>query len=61
MPIDTSEFGLSIAQTLYPKYSFQLVAGTTLLIVVVTTIVSYWPARKIAKMNPTEALRGKIQ
>jgi ABC-type lipoprotein release transport system permease subunit len=61
MPIDTSEFGLSIAQTLYPKYSFQLVVGTTLLIVVVTTIVSYWPARKIAKMNPTEALRGKIQ
>jgi len=37
------------------------VLSTTLIIVVVTTIVSYWPSRKIAKMNPTEALRGKIQ
>jgi putative ABC transport system permease protein len=27
----------------------------------VTAVVSYWPSRRIAKMNPTEALRGKIQ
>ncbi|HOO83529.1 MAG TPA: FtsX-like permease family protein [Prolixibacteraceae bacterium] len=61
MPIDVSEFGMAIAQTLYPVYSVGLVLSTTLIIVVVTTIVSYWPSRKIAKMNPTEALRGKIQ
>jgi ABC-type lipoprotein release transport system permease subunit len=61
MPIDTSEFGMAIAQTLYPVYSAGLVTGTTLLVLVVTTIVSYWPSRKIAKMNPTDALRGKIQ
>jgi ABC-type lipoprotein release transport system permease subunit len=61
MPIDTSEFGMAIAQTLYPVYSVGLVTGTTLLVLIVTTIVSYWPSRRIAKMNPTDALRGKIQ
>jgi ABC-type lipoprotein release transport system permease subunit len=61
MPIDVSEFGMAIAQTLYPVYSVGLVVSTTLIIVIVTSIVSYWPSRKIAKMNPTEALRGKVQ
>jgi len=61
MPIDTSEFGMAIAQTLYPVYSAGLVVSTILLVLLVTTIVSYWPSRKIAKMNPTEALRGKLQ
>jgi ABC-type lipoprotein release transport system permease subunit len=61
MPIDVSELGMAIAQTLYPVYSFGLVLSTILIVVITTTIVSYWPSRKIAKMNPTEALRGKIQ
>ncbi len=61
MPADTSDFGMSIAQTLYPKYTLGLIIGTTLVVVIVTTIVSYWPSRKIAKMNPTLALKGKIQ
>ncbi len=61
MPMDTSEFGMAIAQTLYPAYSTGLVVTTVLIIMLTTTIVSYWPSRKIAKMNPTEALRGKIQ
>jgi ABC-type antimicrobial peptide transport system permease subunit len=59
--MDTSEFGMAIAQTLYPVYSAGLVAGTVLIIMTVTAIVSYWPSRKIAGMNPTEALRGRIQ
>ncbi len=61
MPIDVSELGMAIAQTLYPVYSLGLVITTVLIVVLTTTIVSYWPSRKIAKMNPTEALRGKIQ
>lgn len=61
MPIDTSEFGMAIAQTLYPIYSAGLVAGTVLLVTITTAIVSYLPSRKIAKMNPTDALRGKLQ
>jgi putative ABC transport system permease protein len=61
MPIDSSEFGMAIAKTLYPIYSAGLVGSTVLIITLVTAIVSYWPSRKIAKMNPTEALRGKLQ
>lgn len=61
MPLEVSEFGLPLAQTLYPVYSAGLVISTILIVVVTTTVVSYWPSRKIAKMNPTEALRGKIQ
>ncbi len=61
MPVDVSEYGMAIAQTLYPVYSLGLVVFTTLIVVVTTTVVSYLPSRKIAKMNPTDALRGKIQ
>jgi ABC-type antimicrobial peptide transport system permease subunit len=61
MPVDTSEFGIAIAQTLFPVYSVGLIVTTTLIVLIVTSIVSYFPSRKIAKMNPTEALRGKIQ
>ena len=61
MPIDTSEFGMAIAQTLYPVYSAGLVISTVLIVTIVTAIVSYWPSHRIAKMNPTDALRGKLQ
>jgi ABC-type lipoprotein release transport system permease subunit len=61
MPLDTSEFGMAIAQTLYPVYSLGLVVSTILIVLFTTAIVSYLPSRKIAKMNPTEALRGKLQ
>ena len=57
MPIDTSEFGMAIAQTLYPVYSVGLVISTVLIMTLVTAIVSYWPSRRIAKMNPTDALK----
>lgn len=61
MPVDTSQFGMAIAPTLYPIYSVGLVISTVLLVTITTAIVSYLPSRKIAKMNPTEALRGKLQ
>ncbi|MBW6491934.1 MAG: FtsX-like permease family protein [Lentimicrobium sp.] len=61
MPIDASEFGMAIAQTLYPIYTVGLVVGTVIMVTITTAIVSYLPSRKIAKMNPTDALRGKLQ
>jgi ABC-type antimicrobial peptide transport system permease subunit len=61
MPIDTSEFGMAIAQTLYPVYSAGLIVTTVLIMTLATAIVSYWPSRRIARMNPTDALRGKLQ
>lgn len=61
LPIDASQFGMAMAQTLYPVYSAGLVISTILIVMLVTAAVSYWPSRRIAKMNPTDALRGKIQ
>ena len=53
--------GMAIAEKIFPVYSAGLVLGTVLTVIITTTIVSFLPARKIAKMNPTDALRGKIQ
>jgi ABC-type lipoprotein release transport system permease subunit len=60
MPEITENMGMAIANTLYPAYGFSLVAGTTLLVLVTVTVVSYLPARKIARLNPVDALKGKI-
>jgi putative ABC transport system permease protein len=59
--LDSADYGFAIAETMYPVYSGALIAGTVFAIFLATTIVSYWPSRRIAKMNPTEALRGKLQ
>lgn len=61
MPVSADEFGLALAERIYPAYGIGLITVTLLLIVVATTIVSYLPSRKISKMNPTEAIKGKIQ
>lgn len=54
------EFGFVFVSRLFPSYSPLLIGGTILIIMVTVTIVSYMPSRKISKMKPTEALRGKI-
>ncbi|HCC69665.1 MAG TPA: ABC transporter permease [Bacteroidales bacterium] len=61
MPLSADEFGLAMAERIYPAYGIGLIMITLLLIVITTTIVSYLPSRRISKMNPTEAIRGKIQ
>ena len=59
MGMDGSDYGITMAETLYPYYTIGLVVTTIVIVVLTTTIVSYLPARKISKMNPTEALKGK--
>jgi putative ABC transport system permease protein len=61
MPAGTDEMGLSIAESIFPVYGIGLILFTILLVLIITTIVSFMPARKISKMNPTEAIKGKIQ
>jgi ABC-type lipoprotein release transport system permease subunit len=51
---------LPIADKLIPYYSFSLIIITIIIVVISATIVSYLPARKIAKMKPTDALKGKL-
>lgn len=54
-------YGLVIADKIFPVYSLGLVITTIVVIMITTTIVSYLPSRRIARMKPTEALRGKLQ
>jgi ABC-type lipoprotein release transport system permease subunit len=60
LPEGMDSYGLAIGEKLFPTYSAGLVAGTTLLVLMITTIVSFLPTRRIAKLKPTEALRGRI-
>ena len=60
LPMNYSEMGLMIAKRLIPVYSVGLILTTTILIAIIVLLVSYLPSRKISKMKPTDALRGKI-
>ena len=60
LPEATDSYGLALGNKIFPTYTAGLVIGTTLLVLIVTTIVSYLPTRKIAKLKPTDALRGKM-
>jgi ABC-type lipoprotein release transport system permease subunit len=60
MPAAAEQFGFSLGERIYPTYSAALVLGTIALVGVATTVVSYLPTRKIARLQPTEALRGRL-
>lgn len=53
-------WGFSMGEKLYPAYTAGLVLGTTVLVLVVTTIVSWLPTRRIARLKPTDALSGRM-
>ena len=61
MPQATDSMGLAIAEKIFPVYSIGLIIITIAFVLITATIVSYIPARRISKMNPTEAIKGKIQ
>ena len=54
-------FGLNgVSEYLYPKYGWKLVIITIIIVVITTTITSFIPTRRIAKLKPTDALRGRF-
>jgi ABC-type lipoprotein release transport system permease subunit len=59
MPKIASGAGVVVPEVLYPHYGIRLVLGTTVLVLMAITVISYLPATRIAKLKPTEALRGK--
>ena len=59
LPMDYTEMGFMIAKQLIPIYSLGLIITTTILVFSIVLIVSYLPSRRIARMKPTDALRGK--
>jgi len=60
MPEVVDDYGIALGEALFPVYGTSLVVGTTILILLATTVVSFIPTRKIAKLKPTDALRGKM-
>ena len=52
--------GLIVEKYLIPVYSVGLIITTTIVVSIIVLIVSYLPSRRIARMKPTDALRGKV-
>ena len=60
MPQAVDSFGMAIGERIFPVYNAGLIMGTTVLVMLVTTVISFLPTRKIARLKPTDALRGKM-
>lgn len=61
IPAASRDMGVPMADRIFPVFGAQLILGTIFLVVIAATIVSFLPARRIAKMNPVLALKGKLQ
>ena len=61
MPKSADQAGVAIAEKIIPFYSLEMIISTVLLVVISATIVSFFPTRRISKMKPTDAIKGKIQ
>lgn len=53
--------GVHLSDIIYPTFGTTLIIGTFLVLVFSATLVSFIPARKIATLNPVNALKGKVQ
>ena len=60
LPQAKQSYGYALADKLFPVYSIGLVLITVFLVMLTVTVVSYLPSRKISRLKPTEALKGKI-
>jgi ABC-type lipoprotein release transport system permease subunit len=60
LPETTDSYGFAIGDVLYPVFSVDVVLGTGTIILLLTALVSTLPTRRIARVEPTQALRGKV-
>jgi ABC-type lipoprotein release transport system permease subunit len=60
MPSMIEGVGSAIPSILYPKYGAGIYFITTIILFISVIIVSYIPTRRITKLKPTDALRGKL-
>lgn len=60
MPENIESMGMGVPDIIYPVYGAGLIAGTIVVIMLSVTIVSFFPARQIAQLNSTDAIRGKV-
>jgi len=61
MPAAAEDAGITISEKIIPAYSAGMLITSILLVIASATIVSYFPTRKISKLKPTDALKGKLQ
>ena len=61
MPEAFDSFGIALGERLVPVFTGGIIIGTVILIMTLTAIVSFMPARRLSRMRPTDALRGKLQ
>ncbi len=59
MPESAGDFGMAISTSLYPIYGWKIIVGSALLMLVSVSIVSYFPSRKITKIEPQKVLAGR--
>jgi len=61
MPEFAGSMGIGLDKAIFPFYDPTIILITVLFIILASAIVSYLPARKITRMNPVLALKGKLQ
>ncbi len=60
MPASADQAGIAIAEKITPYYGAGMILSSVILVVLTSLIVSYIPTKRISKMKPTDALRGKL-
>jgi putative ABC transport system permease protein len=58
IPSNADSYGFAIGEKLFPVYPPTLIISTTVLVLIITAIVSFIPTRSIARLKPTDALKG---
>ncbi|MCB0404126.1 MAG: FtsX-like permease family protein [Bdellovibrionales bacterium] len=59
LPKMSDNMGIAIGARLYASYAPQVLVVTLCVLLCSVVVVSFLPARRIAKMRPTDAIRGK--
>jgi ABC-type lipoprotein release transport system permease subunit len=54
------DFGVAMGDAMFPVFKLSSVLTTVVVLIVFTALISYLPARKIARKNMVLALKGKI-
>ena len=60
IPIPGDGYGIAMGDAMLPAYNLSSILITIAVVVVFSALISYLPARKIAKQNMVLALKGKI-
>ncbi|MBC7350141.1 MAG: FtsX-like permease family protein [Candidatus Aminicenantes bacterium] len=58
MPEAFDSFGIALGERLVPVFTGGIIIGTVILIMTLTAIISFMPARRLSQLRPTDALRG---